>query len=622
MKKWMSAALAAILGLSVTACSGGKVPESSGGKDPSSDARITDNRGLSAEEYTVMNTVGTDALGRYFGEAAEKKNGTRYVGIWYSLWLGQHAYMQSAIYDNTKLLSTEEGRAALNSNEDSELSRMGEFHFCAEPLYGYYSMSDPWVVTRHVELLTAAGIDYLCFDTTNAAAYVDVAKLVIETLLKYQKQGFNVPKVMFYTNSNSGTTANLIYTTFYQTEKYDSIWFMPNGKPLIAGVTKDNNFASNMQMEDSEFSDFLDTDKLTPRMEIVESQWPQGLIEHENAIPWMSWKYPQSVHPNYKAISVSVAQHGPTVQFSDCSPESNRGYNYKTGEVEDYRAGRNFANEWQTVFDYESKGTEIRQVMLTGWNEWMAVKSWNGNKGTFCDVYTEEYGRDIEMSAGETGDNFYLQMISNVRQYKLEEGKHYRYQKMTIDSSSADTLFQWEGVKAHYRDFEGDALNRDFVDATGKGRYYDASARNDITDVKVVHNATNLYFYIRTANDITPFNGTDVNWMNILIDTDGKQTGFEGYDFAINRAPKENGKTSVEKSSGGYVWNKEGEADYKVFGNVMVVTVPLSLLGLTADDCYIRFKVCDNVQDPGNIMSYYVTGDSAPIGRLSYSYGY
>ena len=67
---------------------------------------------------------------------------------------------------------------------------------------------------------------------------------------------------------------------------------------------------------------------------------------------------------------------------------------------------------------------------------------------------------------------------------------------------------------------------------------------------------------------------------------------------------------------------KEGEADYKVFGNVMVVTVPLSLLGLTADDCYIRFKVCDNVQDPGNIMSYYVTGDSAPIGRFAYSYGY
>ncbi len=622
MKRKIAAALAAVLCLSFCSCSGGGDQSSQSGGSSGTVDRVADARNLSAGEYTVLNTVGTDALGRYFGEAAGKKSGTRYVGIWYSLWLGQHTYMQSAIYDNTKLLSTEEGTAALNSTEDSDLSRMGEFHFCAEPLYGYYSMLDPWVVTRHVELLTMAGIDYLCFDTTNGAAYIDVAKLVIETLVRYQEQGFPVPKVMFYTNSLSGTTANTIYSTFYQTEKYDSVWFMPNGKPLIAGVTEDNNKASNMEIEVPGFSDYIDVEKLSPRMEIVESQWPQGWIEHDNAIPWMSWKYPQSIHPNYKAISVSVAQHGPTVNFSDCSPESNRGYNYITGEIEDYRAGRNFENEWKSVFDYEAQGKAVEQVMLTGWNEWMAVKSWNGTKGTFCDVYTEEYGRDIEMSAGETGDNFYLQMIRNVRNYKFTEGVHYRYQKMTIDSSSADTLFQWEGVQAHYIDFSGDAIVRDFTDAVGKGRYYDDSARNDITDVKVVHNDKTIWFYIRTAEDITPYDGTDRGWMNILIDVDGKQTGFEGYDFAVNRAPGQNGKTSVEKSLSGYAWQNAGEADYKVFGNVMVVGIPLSLLGLTGDSCNVRFKVCDNVQNPENIMSYYISGDSAPIGRLSYSYGY
>ena len=54
----------------------------------------------------------------------------------------------------------------------------------------------------------------------------------------------------------------------------------------------------------------------------------------------------------------------------------------------------------------------------------------------------------------------------------------------------------------------------------------------------------------------------------------------------------------------------------------MLCAVPLSALGLTSDSCYIQFKVTDNVQNPGDIMDYYVTGDSAPIGRLSYAYGY
>lgn len=584
------------------------------------DGRIDDDRDLTPAEYTLLNTVGTDALGRYFNEASGYKSGTRYVGIWYSLWLGQHAYMQSAIYDNTKLLATKEGTAALNSQTDSELSKMGEFHFCAEPLYGYYTMSDPWIVTRHMELLTMAGIDYLCFDTTNAAVYADVAKLVIETLIEFQKQGFKVPKVMFYTNSKSGTTAQKIYDTFYQTEKYDDIWFSPNGKPLIAGITTDSRGASDQTLNPN-YKDYI-PEKLSERFEIVESQWPQGAIEHENAIPWMSWHYPQNIHENYRAISVSVAQHGPTIQFSDMSPQSSKGYNYKTNKIENFVEGRNFENEWQTVFDYEAKGQSVEHVMVTGWNEWMAIKSWNGVKGTFCDVYNNEYSRDIEMGAGEGGDNFYMQLIRNIRNYKLTDRKKYKYRKMTIDTSSEESLFQWDTVRSHYVDFSGDAITRDATDAVGKGHYYNDSNRNDITDVKVVHNNTNLYVYVKTKDAITPYNGTDKNWMTLYIGAGKNPNGFNGYNFVINRSPEQNGKTSIERSTGGYNWESAGKADYSVFGNVIVYTIPLESLNLTADNCHILFKVTDNIRKPDDIMDYYVSGDAAPIGRLSYSYGY
>jgi hypothetical protein len=64
-----------------------------------------------------------------------------------------------------------------------------------------------------------------------------------------------------------------------------------------------------------------------------------------------------------------------------------------------------------------------------------------------------------------------------------------------------------------------------------------------------------------------------------------------------------------------------GEAELRVQGNVMVVSVPLSSIGKKAKKLAIEFKVSDNVTNYDDIMDYYVTGDSAPIGRLSFSYG-
>ena len=584
--------------------------------------RVRDERSLTPEQYTVLNTVATDALGRTFAEADGERSGTRYVGIWYSLWLGQHMYMQTSIYDNQVLLSTEEGAAKLASTEDCEETRLDEFHFCSQPLYGYYNMQDPWVVARHIELLTAAGIDYLCFDTTNAATYPEVVRLVLETLQKYQAQGFKVPKAMFYVNSNAGTTARKIYNDFYQTEKYDDVWFSPNGKPMIAAITSDNRGASDQVMANPNYEDVF-PDELRERFDVRESQWPQGIIEHENALPWMSWKYPQSIHPNLKAISVSVAQHDPVqVNFSAQGVTSSRGYDHATGKLYDnYQEGQNFESQWQTVFDYEAQGKTVENVLLTSWNEWMAIKTFNGNEVVFCDVYNEEYSRDIEMMKGSCGDNFYLQMIRNLRAYKLEEAKHYQYQKMTIDMTD-ESLSQWENVRAHYRDFAGDAMARDFTDAVGKGRYTDTSNRNDITDVKVVHNSSDLFVYVRTQEEITPYNGTDTNWMTLLIGTDSSLPSFETFRYIVNRSPKGDGTTSVEQSLGGFSWETAGGAEYRVYGNVIVYKIPLRTLGLDADNCHLRLKVTDNVTQPDDIMDYYVSGDCAPIGRLSYSYGY
>ncbi|MGN1214707.1 MAG: hypothetical protein ACI4TJ_00525, partial [Candidatus Cryptobacteroides sp.] len=63
-----------------------------------------------------------------------------------------------------------------------------------------------------------------------------------------------------------------------------------------------------------------------------------------------------------------------------------------------------------------------------------------------------------------------------------------------------------------------------------------------------------------------------------------------------------------------------GKATYSVKGNVLKVTVPLEVLGLEKDNVHFGFKVADNVTNPDDIMDYYISGDSAPIGRLSFEY--
>ena len=132
-----------------------------------------------------------------------------------------------------------------------------------------------------------------------------------------------------------------------------------------------------------------------------------------------------------------------------------------------------------------------------------------------------------------------------------------------------------------------------------------------------------MYVRVETAEDIAKYNGTDKNWMNLLIKTeDGVENSFAGFNYVINRSPNESGKTSIERSKGGYDWESAGEADYAVKNNVILYRIPLSALGLSEENCYVRIKAADNVTHYDDITDYYVSGDSAPIGRFAYSYGY
>ena len=84
--------------------------------------------------------------------------------------------------------------------------------------------------------------------------------------------------------------------------------------------------------------------------------------------------------------------------------------------------------------------------------------------------------------------------------------------------------------------------------------YTNTTGRNDIVDAKVARDRRYVYFYVETADKLTP--STDRNWMMLFIDVDrDKATGWEGYDFVLNYEKPQDGKSVLSRHSGdGWNW--------------------------------------------------------------------
>ena len=228
--------LAAAL-FALTACGGGNTSEAG-------NTLKYDTRGLTPQEYSVANLIAADDYGRTVEVSDPSGAAKKYVGLFYFAWLGSQS--MTGIYDVNKLEKLGDDSPLYDPNNTRE-SPAHQFHFASEPLYGYYSMKDPWVIARHVELFTMANIDYLLFDYTNAVTYNDVVTLVLNTLKKFQDQGWKVPKVGFYTNSSGFTTVKNVYNYFYKDGRYDDLWFRFDGdsRPVIVGVSTANGGATD-----------------------------------------------------------------------------------------------------------------------------------------------------------------------------------------------------------------------------------------------------------------------------------------------------------------------------------------------------------------------------------------
>jgi len=572
----------------------------------------------------------TDALGRELPLADEvgplKKD--RFVGIFYLTWTGdEYSY---GPYDVTKILAGQPDMRTAPSFRHRGPKQWHMAHW-GEPLFGYYKLTDPWVIRRHMHLLADAGVDTLVLDATNGEIYENVLNRFLPVLLQIRSEGGRTPQVCFMLNTDMGNMAKQLLEKYYKPGQYRDLWFQWEGRPLML---------CNPDAAPPEVKEFFT---------LRTAFWP-GSPPYKNTPYAWHWL---GVHPQAygfttdpktaEQINVSPAQNmhwqSGTTELMHTGKARGRGFNNgrQDPSIAAIQRGLNFQEQWDHALKINPKF-----VMITAWNEWIAGLTHSmQTPWVQCDGFNEEFSRDIEPMKGGFGDNFYYQAIANIRRYKGVPNIPVATPPKTIDI--AGSFDQWQDVGPEFTGHAGNTIPRDHdgfgrapktritvpqPEFEGNGttwrgqegpRYTNTTGRNSLLGMKVARDKDYIYFHVRTEKPVTPSN--DPDWMTLLIRT-GNPTHhtWNGYDFVVNRVSPGAQGAVLEKNNGGRNWLKASDVRYKVEGNQMHLAVPRRALGLTGDPVTFDFKWLDNIPLPEDLTEFFITGDTAPSGRFRFRY--
>ncbi|HLK60939.1 MAG TPA: family 20 glycosylhydrolase, partial [Chthonomonadaceae bacterium] len=443
---------------------------------------ISHNRDLQSDTW-----VATDGLGRTLPGFAEcgPPRPNKVVGIFYFLWMAK-VHDPGHLYDNTQLLAAHP--------DNPQYGPEGAFHWWGEPHLGYYRLPDDFVIRKHAQMLTDAGVDVIVCDVTNAITYDENLLAVCRVFEAIRKEGRTTPRIAFLANSRSAETVQHLYDTFYAKNLYPDLWFRWKGKPLLMAPSEG----------------------LSPQLAAfftLRQSWawtdPHGWFgDGKDKWPWIE-NYPQQ--PGWheskdkpEEISVCTAQHA----------TSNIGRSFHDGKEP---PPDQIKPELGLCFEEQCRQAlkvDPEFVFITGWNEWIAQRFVNTGgahflghplkvgETFFVDQYNQEYSRDIEPMKGGHGDDYYYQMVAFIR--------HYKGVRPTPKASAPKTIHinadfkQWANVGPEYLDDVGDTTHRDAPGFGGTGPYINNSGRNDFETLKIAHDNANIAFYVRTHAPITP----------------------------------------------------------------------------------------------------------------------
>lgn len=603
------------IGILSVACSLGSLALRAASPEPLS----TPAKDLRSDTWTA-----TDALGRAlpgFDECGPRK-GNRVVGMFYFVTHNNNGAKQGP-FDVTKILAA-----------DPEHPKWGGgTHYWGEPEAGYYIMKDEWIIRRHARQLCDAGVDLIVLDNTNDRIYEDVFCFIADVFRRMRADGEPTPQIACLASQKS---VELLWDKIYSRGLYADLWFRWKGKPLL--LFGQHVTGNRQQVNDVRFPKAI-TDFFT-----IRQSWAWTTLrwydDGHDEWPWVD-HYPQSVGwsespDRAEYVPVAVAEH----------PLSNIGRSFHDGvqpETDRYDVtpdtdkGLYFAEQWSRALEVDPEF-----VFVTGWNEWTAgqmtrrhedydeeMRQWDFFPGANCgkggrkiemgesyfiDQYNQEYSRDIEPMKGGHGDNYYYQLMAAVRRYKGVAEPVAAGPERTIDLNGG--FDQWKQVESSYFDHVGDTYHRDSPGNFAAGPYVNRTGRNDIVESKVARDDRFVYFYVRTADPLTPH--TDPLWMLLFIDADGDHsTGWEGYDLLVNESLHDGRRTGV-RTYGRDDWGKPAMIDYRYEGNELMVAVPRKFFG--SGKLSFDFHWADGIQKLGDIDEFLLNGDQAPSRRANYHF--
>ena len=581
--------------------------------------------------------VAYDALGRTLPTAEEcplKTDKPRTVGIFYITWhTPDHHDGQPYTYDVTKRIEADS--LCTQGNPDFPYAT---YHW-GEPEYGYFLSRDKYVIFHDLSMLADAGVDVLIMDVTNAVCYWDEWEVLFQTMQEMKALGNKVPKFCFWAfNGNVIDVVQSLYERFYKTPRYQDCWFYWDGKPLLLyNATPSIDANPNGGQKDKDYSDEVKQFFTLRNMwwgyhswagaPYVggEDKWSFGYEMNDKRVAALTPEQLCSKHQGrLEEMAVTPAQH----------PISVTGKSWRRETLEPALDGKDMprrafvpwlGEERETPTQYgiyfQDRWDEALQVdpdfiYLNDWNEWTGGKYRNGkdpsgqadmhidflgrkdNPFYFVDQYNAEFNRTIAPMKGGWTDNYYMQMVQNIRRYKgvAPVPVHRGYQHIKLDGK----LDEWQ-PDSSFLDTRGDVIHRDH-DGYGDHHYTDTTGRNDIVRCLVAVDKKNIYFAAETAEPLTP--STDENWMLLYIDTD--EDGKNDYLIQNSKFINSNGER-------GNIRRAIGE-------KCLEIAIPRKLLGKTGNRISLRFKWADNPSYPSDIISVSTTGDTAPNRRFAYQF--
>ena len=581
--------------------------------------------------------VASDALGRVMptdAEAPLKTDKPRTVGIFYITWHDEGKFNLRSPYggDVTRTL-----QKAPEARLDAYHPAWKEWSLhWGEPEAGYFLSQDRWLIRRDLSMLSDAGVDVLILDVTNAVLYWDEWAVLFDEMQKMRSLGNPVPQFCFWAfNGNVVNVVTQLYEHIYKKGIARDFWFQWQGHPLLLYNAEPDHDANgggyNAGSYPKEIYDFFTLRNMWwgyyewggHRYVGTEDSWSFGYEMNDERVATMEPRDLASRHQGkLEEMAVTPAQHpisitGKSWRRETKEPALNQydmpdsAYVPWLGKTVAHPEGYGiyFQDRWN-----EALSVDPDFIYINDWNEWTAGKYRSGlapgsetvpgpttflgreNPFYFVDQYNAEFNRSIQPMKGGYTDNYYMQMVQNIRRYK-----GVRPQPVTHGYN----------MTATYYDTRGDVIHRDH-NGYGGLHYTDTTGRNDIIETSIYVTRKDIVFEVLTDSVLTPSSGS--NWMLLYLDADSLSSGWEGFDYLVQGGRLHRYDASTHK------WLAIAPVVQSVAGKRLIIKIPRKALLLTGKAFCLDFKWADNPTNPTDIISVSTTGDTAPNRRFRYNF--